>query len=563
MCENKVIVIPKKVAPTFDIATGLQIKKRVAAYARVSTDMDDQLNSLETQKAEYFQRINNNPDWDFAGLYYDEGITGTSLKKRDGFNKMIKDALEGKIDLILVKSISRFARNTVDCIKTKRQLEEKGVEIFFEKENISSLDSASETMLTIYASFAQEESRQISSNVKWGVRARMRNGTYRYGFKILGYINKGNNEFEIDPEGKDTVILIYQMFLNGHSYREIVNHLIKEQKKNAAGEVKWDISAIQRILTNEKYCGEFVYQKTFCKNYLTHERQINNGEEEQFLVPDHHEPIIAKDVFMFVQELRRHRLNSYNAVLDSKRNTPLAGLFVCADCGRVMQRVHYKSGNYERFVLTCKTQSRKRTKYTHCQSTSTIDYCVALGLVKKLVAEDLNESKESLLIESVQKAKAIKYFYDESKRIKSFISDLETKLSNLVESQIKKNSPIEIYQNEYRRIQKQISEAKQSLDDLTKKGLKAYENDNFNEELHRFLEKNDNLTPRLIASIIRRVYRLKDNTLLVVLNNGFMTEKEIDDIRKNEEKYSAIPINTFTNDYGTINYRVLERWKHE
>lgn len=173
---RKIIVIPKVETPTIDVSTGERKKKRVAAYARVSTDMEDQKNSLETQKAEYTKRIRENPEWEFVELYFDEGITGTNTKRRDGFNRMIKDALSGKIDLILVKSISRFARNTIDCIATKRALQDKGVEIFFEKENISSLDSSSETMLTIYASFAQEESRQISTNVTWGIRSKMRQG---------------------------------------------------------------------------------------------------------------------------------------------------------------------------------------------------------------------------------------------------------------------------------------------------------------------------------------------------------------------------------------------------
>ena len=162
---SKVIVIPKTLLPNLDVASGKIKKKRVAAYCRVSSDMDDQLNSLETQKREFSRKINENPEWEFVRLYADEGITGTSLKKRKDFNQMIKDAMDGKIDLILVKSISRFARNTVDCIQTKRDLQSKGVEVFFEKENISSFNETSETMLTVYASFAQEESRQISTNV--------------------------------------------------------------------------------------------------------------------------------------------------------------------------------------------------------------------------------------------------------------------------------------------------------------------------------------------------------------------------------------------------------------
>ena len=221
--DSNVIIIPRKNPIQVDAATGTLVRKKVAAYARVSTDEKDQLNSFNTQKIEYERRIKENPEWEFVGLYADEGITGTNLKKREGFKNMIQDSLDGKIDLILVKSISRFARNTVDCIKTKRQLAAAGVEVFFEKENIYTLKEDSETMITIHAALAQDESRQISTNVSWGNRARMRSGTYRgLNKKNLGYIIKENNEFEIEEEGKETVQLIYKLFINGFSYRRIV-----------------------------------------------------------------------------------------------------------------------------------------------------------------------------------------------------------------------------------------------------------------------------------------------------------------------------------------------------
>ena len=295
---SKVIVIPKTILPNLDVASGKTKKKRVAAYCRVSSDMDDQLNSLETQKREFSRKINENPEWEFVRLYADEGITGTSLKKRKDFNQMIKDAMDGKIDLILVKSISRFARNTVDCIQTKRDLQSKGIEVFFEKENISSFNETSETMLTVYASFAQEESRQISTNVSWGIRARMRDGKYRIANPMLGFRKNESGELVVDEEGKKTVQLIFSLFINGSSYREIINELIKQGKKNTKGEVKWLVSNITSILGNEKYCGDIIYQKTFTKNYLTHERSVNNGELEQYFLPQHHEPIIDKATFM-------------------------------------------------------------------------------------------------------------------------------------------------------------------------------------------------------------------------------------------------------------------------
>ena len=227
MEENRVIVIPRKVFANIDPVSGEKRKIRVSAYARVSTDADDQLNSLETQKNEFTRKILENPDWEFVELYYDEGITGTCLKRRDGFNKMVKNAKAGLIDMILVKSISRFARNTVDFLKTVRELKAIGVGVFFEKEHCSSLDDKTETMLTIFASLAQEESRQISTNVTWGIRARMKDGSYRGVSldKYLGFKLDENGQVVIDEEEADTVRKIFLMCLSGYTYRQISKHL--------------------------------------------------------------------------------------------------------------------------------------------------------------------------------------------------------------------------------------------------------------------------------------------------------------------------------------------------
>ena len=439
MEENRVIVIPRRVFANIDSVSGEKKKIRVAAYARVSTDADDQLNSLETQKNEFTRKILENPDWEFVELYYDEGITGTCLKRRDGFNKMIKNAKAGLIDMILVKSISRFARNTVDFLKTVRELKAIGVGVFFEKEHCSSLDDKTETMLTIFASLAQEESRQISTNVTWGIRARMKDGSYRGVSldKYLGFKLDENGQVVIDEEEADTVRKMFLMCLSGYTYRQISKYLRDNNHKNKKGEVKWSVSSINFILSNEKYCGDMIYQKTYCKNYLTHERKKNEGELEQYLIPNHHEAIIDKDVFLYVQKLRNQRMIAYNPVIDQKNAMALAGLVYCASCGRKMSRIQYSKGkSYEHYVLTCKTSIKNSIHYQKCEIDNTVEYDLVIKAVKEIVSKEYSGVDYKLLQKSINEAIAVVEISKQDNLITSEIKALENELTNLVAKQI-------------------------------------------------------------------------------------------------------------------------------
>ena len=554
---SKVIVIPKTVLPNVDATTGIIKKRRVAAYCRVSSDMDDQLHSLETQKTEFDRKIKENPGWEYVGLYFDEGITGTSLKKRDGFNKMIEDALNGKIDLILVKSISRFARNTVDCIKTKRDLEAKGVEVFFEKENISSLDGASETMLTVYASFAQEESRQISTNVTWGIRARMRDGKYRIAATTLGYKKDENGNMVIDEEGKETVKLIFSLFLNGFTYREIIDELIKQGRKNSKGEVKWLISNITSILGNEKYCGDVIYQKTYCKSYLTHERVINNGELEQFFVPNHHESIIDKSIFMYVQLLRKKRKENYKPI-DNKNNYPLAGLVYCTNCGRPMRRVQYYKGKpYERIALTCKMQKKNNQNYLNCNINNTIDYNTLLKLVEKIVREESNEIDTNLWINSVSSAMTITESSKKINELSNMIIDHKNKISELVNNQIAKGLSIEEYGQTYALYQGKIKECELEIERLSSEQFKISKRTEFNQELLGFLSKNTTISIQIVSKVIRRIYRMNDNSVLIILAKESVDQTTLERIRNNIEDFRKLELKQFVERNNVLDYRIL------
>ena len=247
-------VIPKKVAPVIDVETGIKLKKKVAAYARVSTDMEDQKNSFKAQLEEYESRIGKNPDWEFVELYSDEGISGTSTKHREGFLRMVDDAIAGKIDLILVKSISRFARNTVDCLSIIREFRKHDVEVWFDKEAISTNNRKIDMMLTVYASFAQGESESISENVKWGIRKRMAKGQRKmHTSTTLGYVTDPDGKVVIDESEVEIVEEIFNLYIFGYSMNDICKTMEERGFKTGKGNAQWKLADVLRILNNEIY----------------------------------------------------------------------------------------------------------------------------------------------------------------------------------------------------------------------------------------------------------------------------------------------------------------------
>lgn len=309
-------------------------KLRVAAYCRVSTDSDEQETSFETQVEVYEKKIRANPVWEYAGVYTDEGITGTKASKRPGFQKMIKDAENGKIDRILTKSISRFARNTLDCIAYVRHLKELGTTILFEKENIDTGSTYSEMLLTVLAAFAQEESRSISANITWGVRKRFEDGQERWA-KIYGYRkNFDTGETYIVVENEAEVIrLIFSLYERGLSTTEVGRELEKRQILTPAGKKVWNGALVRSILVNEKYCGDLILQKYVTTDHLTHAFVKNDGEEApMYYIKDHHKAIVSREQFNRVQkilEYRNRKKNGYDTY-------PLGDKLRCPYCGKPM-----------------------------------------------------------------------------------------------------------------------------------------------------------------------------------------------------------------------------------
>lgn len=333
MTDRNVTVIPATKAPIHRRAGSSAKKRRVAGYARVSTEKDEQYTSYEAQVDYYTQFIQSHAGWEFVKVYTDEGISGLGTRKRDGFNEMIDDAMSGAIDLIITKSVSRFARNTVDSLVTIRKLKEKGVEVYFEKENIYSLDGKGELLLTIMSSLAQEESRSISENVTWGQRKRFSDGKVSLPYKqFLGY-DRGEDKNDppvVNPEQAVIARRIYRSFMEEKTAGAIAKELTAEGIPTPAGKTNWRASTINSILQNEKYRGSALLQKCYTTDFLTKKQKVNEGGVPQYYIEHSHEAIIDPLEWDAVQEEIRRRKEIGRAYSGT---SVFSAKLVCRDCG--------------------------------------------------------------------------------------------------------------------------------------------------------------------------------------------------------------------------------------
>ena len=366
-----VIFIPAK--PEVVRASKRQL--RVAAYCRVSTDDEEQLTSYEAQKNYYTDKIMTNKEWTMAGIFADEGITGTSARKRPEFLRMIRQCKQGKIDIVLTKSISRFARNTVDCLNYVRALKELGIAVIFEKENMNTLEIDSEILITMLGAFAQSESESISANVRWGIRQAMKEGKATIQYKYLyGYRKGDDGKPEIIPDQAEVVRKIYDLFLSGTPVRGIQEYLNANSVPNINGEPKWARSAIDSILTNEKYCGDVLLQKTYIDDCINKKVKKNTGQLPMYLVQNHHEGIISRETFDAAQaELSRRNAGRS----PSKKNAPtgrsrysskyaLSDRLYCGECGTRYQRCTWRNRDgSKRIVWRCVSRVDYGNKYCH------------------------------------------------------------------------------------------------------------------------------------------------------------------------------------------------------
>lgn len=353
---------------------------RVAAYCRVSTKEDEQLNSYEQQKNYFTDKINSEPGWKYVGIFADKGITGTSVNKRDEFNKMIKQCKLGKIDMIMTKSISRFARNTLDCLKYTRMLKAIGVDVFFEEQGIHSIEPGAEFYITIYGSIAQSESENISANVKFGKVQSAREGKVPFKYKrFLGYRKGENDKPEIVSEEAGIVKSIYDRYLSGDSLIKIVKALESGGTLSPGGKTKWSCSTIRSILSNEKYMGDAIINKTFVSDCLTKKVKKNNGERQKFYVENNHPAIIDRSTFMRVQEelakrAGKKKVKEIGTKTEQGKYSSkyaLSELLICGECGTPYRRCTWTARGQKKIVWRCIKRLDYGKKY--CHNSPTID----------------------------------------------------------------------------------------------------------------------------------------------------------------------------------------------
>lgn len=522
---RSVTVIPSTISPTTHLPRESLEKRRVAGYARVSTDKDEQFTSYEAQIDYYTQYIKRNPAWEFVAVYTDEGLSGLNAKNRDGFNTMVSDALAGKIDLIVTKSVSRFARNTVDSLVTVRKLKEKGIEVYFEKENIYTLDSKGELLITIMSSLAQEESRSLSENITWGQRKRFADGKISLPYKqFLGYKRGEDGLPEIVEEEAKIVRRIYRAFIDGKTVGAIARMLTAEGIPTPGGKSTWRSATVQSILTNEKYRGDARLQKAFTVDFLTKKKKVNEGEVPQYYVSKSHEAIIRPDDFDRVQaefERRKTMGRSYSSscIFSSK--------IVCGDCGAFYgSKVWHSTDKYRHIIWRC---NAKFDNETQCKTPSFSEDELKGRFVTMF--NGLIKSRDSMLEDLRIMQTELTDSADIDRQIKDAMQELNV-LSELMRQTVEQNSCAYLNQEEYierySALEKRHTAARNAAASLQKacsdRKAKA---DAMGRFILSFAERTDVLTEfdaQLWLATVERVTAYRDGRFLFRLTTGMEVE---------------------------------------
>lgn len=383
-------------------------KTRVAAYCRVSTEYEEQESSYDVQVEHYTTYIKSKPEWEFVEVYADDGISGTNTKKRDEFNRMIDDCKAGKIDMILTKSISRFSRNTVDCLKYTRELKALNIAVFFEKENINTLDAKGEVLMTIMAALAQQESESLSANVRLGIQFRNQQGKVQVNHnRFLGYTKDENGKLVIVPEQAEIVKRIYAEYMDGASFLQIKRGLEADGILNGAGNKKWEVSNIRQILTNEKYIGDALLQKTYTVSVLEKKRVKNDGQVPKYYVEGSHEAIIDRDVFLRVQAEIDRRANIIKGgkkrVYSSKY--ALSSVIICGHCGDIFRRIKWNNHGCKSTVWRCVSRVNKKKSGIHCPARTVHEEVIQAAVVTAI--NDAWSRKDEILPQLKENIRAV------------------------------------------------------------------------------------------------------------------------------------------------------------
>ena len=451
------------------IGKGLTLERqRVAAYVRVSTDGEEQLQSFQSQMEYYTDKISKNKDWAFVGIYSDEAITGTKTSKRDGFLNMINDCMNGLVDVVLTKSISRFSRNLVDTLQYVRMLKEKNVAIIFEKENINTLSMESEMALALLSTLAQNEVESLSANTKMGLKMKMKRGEL-LGFNgCLGYdYHQEDKSLSMNEEEADIVRWIFNRYNQGYGAYTIAKDLTRLGKKNKKGIVKWTDSGIRGIISNEKYKGDLLLGKTFTVDPLTKRRLDNMGEEDQFYIKNHHEAIVSEEEWNMAQEIRKSRYGKNTNIIEGTREKQsrkfaFSSMCECAYCGtKFSRRSHHQDTQHKKPVWVCRTAANKGK--ASCPDSKAIDESIlenAFVESFQLLADNFDDILESVL-ESIEIELSSTDNSDRLKRVEKSLATVEAKRKKLTDMLLDDKISKEAYDERFDEFTRKISQTKQ------------------------------------------------------------------------------------------------------
>lgn len=521
LAQNITVIPARRSIGTQKPAAKVQ-KTRVAAYCRVSTEFEEQESSYDVQVEHYTNYINSNPDWEMVEVYADDGISGTNTKKRDEFNRMIEDCKAGKIDMILTKSISRFSRNTVDCLKYTRELKDMNIAVFFEKENINTLDSKGEVLMTIMAALAQQESESLSANVRLSIQFRNQQGKVQINHNwFLGYTKDEDGKLVIVPEEAAIVQRIYAEYMDGKSFLQIKRSLEADGIKNGAGHKKWHESNIKQILTNEKYIGDALLQKTYTVNTLEKKRVNNNGIAPKYYVEGSHEAIIDKDVFLRVQaEIARRA----NILTDGKKRIyssryALSSIVFCGHCGDIFRRVKWNNRGCQSTVWRCVSRVLKKSSGIDCPA-RTIHEEVLQAAVVTAVNDDWSR-KDDILPELRENIRAV-LEEDTDAKLAEIDAAVRQKQTELLDAG-KDQSKIDKIGDEI----VTLREKRQAI--LTEAAMRKDVQDRI-EDLSSFLDEQVEAVTEYSETLVRRLIEkitVCDEKLIVEFKSGLEVEVDV------------------------------------
>ena len=535
--DRIVEVIPATWNPT-DESAGEIRKLRVAAYCRVSTELEQQQSSYDIQIEYYTRHIMQNPNWIFAGVFADDGRSATNTFRRDDFNQLMDQCLKGKVDMVITKSISRFARNTVDCISWVRKLKEKNVAVYFEKENLNTLDDSTEMILTILSSQAQEESRAISTNVKWGYARKFEKGESTRQ-RSYGFRKAPTGEMCIVEEEAAVIRNMARWFLDGDSLERIKHSLEDAGIETTTGKKTWSTGTIYNILTNEKIMGDVLLQKTFTADYLTKRRVKNSGQQKQYYVKNHHEALIPKTVYYKIQEeiARRSSLKkagtrkgkTAQGVYSSKY--ALTGIMVCNECGAHYRRTTWAKNGKKVIVWRCINRLEHGTKRCH-ESPTLKEEVIQEAIMGKLHSLSIDQEEENFLNgvkEDILRAAKVVGGACTEEEIDKTIEELRDQLMDYVGMAAREHGGENWYSDRMRKLGLQISELKKRRESIREQEKIRDEYEYLDQEISRIIGETgggsgaefDNI---FIRQIVREIRVISKNKLQIQLRTGMMLD---------------------------------------